>query len=115
MVQEVKDAIQVLECRKSLKGDYRGFAEHTNSKDIHTISNCCFNLIEDNIPLALSEKRQIKIFLKPIQKEILTLSDMNKSVKKKRKILSDPQIGHGIFTMLASMILPAIISAIAKT
>ena len=40
---------------------------------------------------------------------------MNKSVKKKRKILSDPQIGHGIFTMLARMILPAIISAIAKT
>ena len=40
---------------------------------------------------------------------------MNKAVKKKRKILSDPQIGLGIFTMLASMILPAIISAIAKT
>ena len=39
---------------------------------------------------------------------------MNESVKKKRKILSDPQIGHGIFTMLASMILPAIISAKTK-
>ena len=38
---------------------------------------------------------------------------MNESVKKKRKVLSYPQIGHGIFTMLASMILPAIISAMA--
>ena len=53
--------------------------------------------------------------LKPILKEIRILMDKNESVKKKRKILSDPQIGHGIFTMLASMILPAIISAIAKT
>ena len=35
MVQEVKDAIQVLRYIKSLKGEYRGFAEHTNSKDIH--------------------------------------------------------------------------------
>ena len=113
-VQEVKDVIQVLKYIKSLKGDYQGFAQHTNSKDIHTISNCCFNLIEDNIPLCLSKKKKIKIFLKPIQKEINTLSDKNESVKKKRKILSDPQIGHGIFTLLVSMIIPAILSAITK-
>ena len=50
----VEDIIQVLKYIKSIKGDYQEFAEHTNSKDIHTISNCCFNLIEDNIPLALS-------------------------------------------------------------
>ena len=56
MVQEVKDAIQVLRYIKSLKGDYRGFAEHTNSKDIHTISSCFFNLIENNIPLPITKK-----------------------------------------------------------
>ena len=38
MVQELKDAIQVLKHIKSLKGDYKGYAEHTNSKDIHIIS-----------------------------------------------------------------------------
>ena len=111
---EVKDIIQVLKHIKSLKGNYKAYVEHANTKDIHTISNCCFNLLEDNIPLQLSKKKKIKIFLKPIQKEINTLSDKNESVKKKRKILSDPQIGHGIFTMLVSMILPAIISAITK-
>ena len=110
----VEDIIQVLKYIKSIKGDYRGFAEHANSKDIHNISNCCFNLIYDNIPLHLSKKKKIRIFLKPIRKEINTLSDKNESVKKKRKILSDPQIGHGIFTLLVSMILPAIISAITK-
>ena len=98
-----------------MKGDYRGYAEHANSKDIHTISSCCFNLLEDNIPLPSSKKKFIKIFFKLIQKEIKVIGDKKDSVKKKRKILSDPQIGHGIFTMLASMILPAIISAIAKT
>ena len=65
MVQEVKDAIQVLKYIKSLKGDYRGFAQHTNSKDVHIISSCCFNLLEDNIHLTHTKKRQIKIFSKP--------------------------------------------------
>ena len=46
---------------------------------------------------------------------MVKVSDMNKSGKKRRKILSDPQIGHGIFTKLASMILPVNILAIAKT
>ena len=68
IVQEVKDTLQVLKYIKSLKGDYRGFAQHTNSKDIHSISSCCFNLLEDNIPLTHTKKRQKKIFLKPIKK-----------------------------------------------
>ena len=114
MVKEVIDAIQVLKYIKSLKGDYRGFAQHTNSKDIHIISSCCFNLLQDNIPLTDTKKRQIKIFLKPISKEINTLSNKRKSVKSKREILSDPQIGNGIFTLLASTILPALISALVK-
>ena len=37
MVQDVKDAIQVLKHIKSLKGDYKGYEEHTNSKDIQII------------------------------------------------------------------------------
>ena len=110
----VEDIIQVLKYIKSIKGEYQGYAQHTNSKDIHTIINCCFNLIEDNIPLTLLKKKKIKIFLKPIQKEIKINGDKKESVKKKREILYDTKIGHGIFTMLASMILPAIISAIMK-
>ena len=114
MVQEVKDSIQVLKYIKSLKGDYRGFVQHTNSKDIHIISSCCFNLLEDNIPLTHAKKEQIKIFLIPIKKEINIISNKRGSVKSKREILSDPQIGNGIFTFLATKILPALISALVK-
>ena len=110
----MKDIIQVLKHIKSLKGNYIGYVEHANSKDIHTICNCCFNLLEDNIPLPLSKKKFIKIFLTPIQKEIKILGKKKASVKAKREILSDPQIGNGIFTLLASTILPALVSAIAK-
>ena len=114
MVKEVQDAIQVLRYIKTLKGDYRGFAEHTNSKDIHTISNCCFNLIEDNIPLPITKKKQIKIFMTPIKKEINIIGNKKGSMKKKREILSDHQIGNGIFTLLATTIPPALVSALVK-
>ena len=114
MVRKVEDAIQVLKHIKSLKGDYKGYAEHANSKDIHIISNCCYNLLEDNIPLPLNEKKKIKIFLTPIKKEINIISNKKASVKTKREILSDPQFGEGIFTLLAGTILPALISALAK-
>merc|ERR1711954_615990 len=35
---QVWKAIQVLNHIKSLNGDYQGFAQHTNSRDIHIIS-----------------------------------------------------------------------------
>ena len=114
MVREVEDAIQVLKYIKSLKGDCQGYVEHANSRDIKLISGCCFNLLKDNIPLYASQKKKIKIFLKPIEKEINIISNKKASVKKKREILSDPQFGEGIFTLLASTILPALISALAK-
>ena len=114
MAHEVREAIQVLKYIKSLKGDYQGFAKHTNSKDIHTISTCCFNLLEDNIPLPTKKKKSIKLFLMPIEKEIKLMSKRNSSLKQKRDILSDPQIGHGILTLLATTILPALISTFIK-
>ena len=114
MVQEVIDAIQVLKYIKSLKGDYRGFAQHTNSKDIHIISGCCYNLLKDNTHLPLNKKKKIKIFLTPIKKEIIIISKKKAPVKIKREILSDPQFGEGIFTLLASTILPALIPALVK-
>ena len=114
MVREVEDVIQVLKYIKSLKGDCRGYAEHANSRDIKLISGCCFNLLEDNIPLYASQKKFIQIFLKPIEKEINILSNKMESVKTKREILSNPQIGLGILILLTKVILPALVSALAR-
>ena len=78
---QVWKAIQVLNHIKSLDGDYQGFAQHTNSRDIHIISQCCFNLLEDNIPLPLSKKKVIKILLKPMGgRNILKLADYRETV-----------------------------------
>ena len=114
MVRKVEDAIQVLKHIKSLKGDYKGYAEHANSRDIHIIGRCCYNLLKDNIPLYASQKKKIKIFLKPIEKEMNIIGNKKASVKTKREILSNPQIGPGILIVLTKAILPALVSALAR-
>ena len=53
---QVWKAIQVLKHIESLDGNYQGFVQHTNPRDIHIISQCCYNLLENNIPLPLSKK-----------------------------------------------------------
>ena len=114
MAYKKDDVVQVLKYVKSLKGDYQGFAKHTNSKDIHTISHCCYRLLDDNFNLPLHKKKSVQIFLPPIKEEIETLSNPKSSLKKKREILSHPQIGHGIFTLLATTVLPALVSLLTK-
>ena len=54
------------------------------------------------------------MFLKPIKKEFEKVMDPDVSIKEKRKVLSKPQVGHGIFTLLASTVLPALISIFTK-
>ena len=49
----------------------------------------------------------------PIRKDIRELSNAKVSLKKKRKILSKQQVGRGLISILASTLIPLIISAIS--
>ena len=114
MANNMNEVLQLLKYIKSLKGDYQGFAQHTNSRDIDTITICCANLLQDNIPLPISKKKSVKLLLAPIEKDIKSLSKKGVSIKRRRAILTNPQTGSGIFTLLATTLLPAIISAFIK-
>ena len=54
------------------------------------------------------------MFLNPIKREFEKVMDPDVSIKEKRKVLSKPQVGHGVFTLLASTVLPALISLFTK-
>ena len=114
MANNMNDVVQLLKYIKSLKGDYQNFAKHTNSRDIDTITICCANLLQDNIPLPISKKKSIKLLLSPIEKDIKTISNRKASIRKRREILGNPQVGSGICTLVARTILPANISAFVK-
>ena len=53
-------------------------------------------------------------FLKPIKKEFEKVMDPDESITEKRKVLSKPQVGQGIFTFGASTVLPTLISLCTK-
>ena len=59
MAYRKDDMVQVLKHVKSLKGDYQVFAKQADSKDIHTISNCCYRLLEDSFNLPVHKKKSI--------------------------------------------------------
>ena len=54
------------------------------------------------------------MLLNPIEKEINILSNKKESVKTKREILLDTNIGWDILTLLASTILPLLVLALAR-
>ena len=52
--------------------------------------------------------------MKPMAKDVRKLASPTTSLLRKRKLLSNQQVGGGIFTIIASTIIPALLSAIVK-
>ena len=82
---------------------------------IHCICEALFNirLHFDKIVKGYNHYR-LKHVLLPIKNSIDRLANPKYSLKKKRAILSKPQVGEGVFTALASFVIPALISMITK-
>ena len=51
---------------------------------------------------------------KTMAKDVRKLASPTTSLLRKRKLLSNQQVGGGIFTIIASTIIPALLSAIVK-
>ena len=83
-------------------------------EQLHNICKGCMNLISGNIELNSSKKHRIKRQLNPIKSEIRKLADSKVTSKAKRRIPAKPQVGEGVFTILASAIIPALIAALSK-
>ena len=59
-------------------------------------------------------KLKVKNKLIPIKNEIRKLGNSKISVKTKRRLLSTPQVGHGILSAIASVVLPSLISLLSQ-
>ena len=68
--------------------------------------------LENNAKLSLVELGNLKQRLRPICGEIRQLSDHKVAVSTKKRLLSDPQVGGGVFNFLVSTALPALLSLI---
>ena len=114
MTNQIEETIKLLKYIKSLNGKLSSFFKHTNSRDIDTICKCCHNLLLGNIPLTPKEKKHIKKIIEPGFEKIKILARKNTSTREKRKVLSENQVGAGIISLLATTLLPILISSIVK-
>jgi len=109
LVQLIKTINSVNQLKKGEKLD---MAQDCPEHIIHSVCECCYNLCQGYLPLPREKKYRARNALKPIRHEVRELADSGTLLKRKRQLLSDPQVGNGVFTILASTILPALISAL---
>jgi hypothetical protein len=81
---------------------------------IHKICESCQNLLKNTYGFDGKKLRKVRNKLKNDKNEIRIFARPTSSLLRKRQILSNEQTGGGIFTILASTIIPAIIAALSK-
>ena len=79
---------------------------------IHDICEACYNIVHMKFPLDSKKKYQLKKRLTPIKKDVMQLANPKILMKNKRKLLKKQQVGFGVFTALASFVIPALLSMI---
>ena len=94
------------------KGDNMGY--YTN-RMIHCICEALYNIVYCTDVIAKGLMRyKLKNELLPIENSIMRLANPKCSMKKKRQILSKPKVGKGVFTAIASFVIPALMSILTK-
>ena len=88
------------------------FIDAYSDDKIHDICEACYNIVHMKFPLESKKKYQLKKRLTPIKKEVMQLANPKILMKTKRKLLKKQQVGFGVFTALASFVIPALLSMI---
>ena len=101
-----------LKCFNTLKPkDKLAVVDICSDDCIHAVCETTYNYLQGAIPLKASSKSKLKAKLMPIRLQVRKLADSKVSVKEKRNLLKDPQVGKGIFSLIAG-VLPLLISAL---
>ena len=90
------------------------FLREYPDEKIHHICEAWFNVLQENIPKKGNKIYQRKKKPKPIKNVIRKLANSKISIKTKKKLLANPQVGHGIFSTIATVVLPALISLLSR-
>ena len=88
--------------------------ELINIVPLHKVCESCQNLLKNTYNFNDKTIKKVKKKLKSVKKEFRTLSKPKSSLNVKRSLLSNQQVGKGVFTILSSFILPALLAGLAK-
>ena len=89
------------------------FIDAYPDEKIHDICEACYNIVQKKLPLNKSKNNQLKKKLLPIHNEVRRLANPKLQIRTKRRLLKQPQVGSGVFTALASFVIPTLISLLS--
>ena len=114
-IKYIQEVLTKLEPLKKISQKHRTNIVPLLSDDcIHKICEGCQNLLQNTFDLDKNKTRIVQRRLKKHRRVMRLFSKPETSIRRKRKILANQQIGSGIFSILASTIIPALVAAITK-
>ena len=113
MLNQKLNSLQSLPKRLK-KNEDMSFIDNYSDNTINDICEACYNIVHMKLPMDSKKRNQLKKKLLPIHEDIRNLAKPHTAVSTKRKILKKPQVGAGIFTAFASIVVPTILSMLAS-
>ena len=113
MLKQKLKSLQSLPKGMKENADMRFVDEYSDDK-INDICEACFNIVNKKLPLNKKKNNQLKKRLLPIHKEVRQLANPKLQLTTKRRLLKKSQVGSGVFTALASFVIPTLISLLAS-
>lgn len=111
----IQNRIDLLKLLKSIPSSKRAnIMKISDEYTIHSICEVLHNLFRNNFGLNLNRCNHIREKYAPHKTKIKTLMNPRASIKKKRDILADNQVGSGLFSVLASIAIPALVAALSS-
>jgi hypothetical protein len=113
MLKQKLKSLQSLPKGMKENADMRFVDEYSDDK-INDICEACFNIVNKKLPLNKKKNNQITKRLLPIHTEVRQLANPKLLLTTKRRLLKKSQVGSGVFTALASFVIPTLISLLAS-
>ena len=113
MLNQKLNSLQSLPKRLKKNADMSFVDDYSDNK-INDICEACYNIVHKKLPLNKSKNSQLKKKLLPIHNEVRRLANPKLQIRTKRRLLKQSQVGSGVFTALASFVIPTLISLLTS-
>ena len=113
MLNQKLNSLQSLPKRLKKNADMSFVDDYSDNK-INDICEACYNIVHKKLPLNKSKNSQVKKMLLPIHNAVRRLANPKLQLKTKRRLQKQSQVGSGVFTALASFVIPTLISLLTS-
>ena len=93
------------------KRDREKYLNDCCDENIHTICEAVDNVLKNVCPC---KNKRVKNKINLHNRSLKKLSNYRTKVSVKRKLLTNPQTGSGVFSIIASTVLPFLVSLLSK-